>query len=206
MGKAPTLNGEMTQAEWPGKIQRLDRDPSRQSACGDPVLVKFSYDDRCLYVAASVTMFEAGEDQPRVSVGEGRRSGNLIAGKTPGGEPATFVIRGYANGTWQRAAVAGATAKVTERLGGEVRFSAKTLRGRGGREEDGGCQWAIPFVALGLRPAAGLKVPFNMDAFCAELGNGIAGKGRSPRTGVWIRLALSNSNSIDHSLCRGAVI
>ena len=34
VAKPPTLNGEMTQAEWPGKIQRLDRDPSRQSACG----------------------------------------------------------------------------------------------------------------------------------------------------------------------------
>ena len=132
--------------------------------------MKFSYDDRYLYVAANVTMFEPA----KISRGSAWRKDDgveiCIAGKTPGGEHATFVIRGYPNGTWQSTAVAGDPTKVTERLGRELRFSAKTLRGRGGRERGWCAQWAIPFDALGLRPATGLKVPFNMGVFCTEFG------------------------------------
>ena len=133
--------------------------------------MKFSYDDRYLYVAANVTMFEPA----KISRGSAWRKDDgveiCIAGKTPGGEHATFVIRGYPNGTWQSTAVAGAPTKVTERLGRELRFSAKTLRGRGGRER-GWCGAVGDSIrwALGLRPATGLKVPFNMGVFCAEFG------------------------------------
>ncbi len=93
-----------------------------------------------------------------------------IAGKTPDGQPATFVIRGYANGTLQSVTDAGAPADAAERLGRGVRFAAGVEKGRSGQARGWRGEWAIPFELLGLKLVPGLKVPFNMAAFCGEFG------------------------------------
>ncbi len=168
--KAPALDGEVPPVQWPGKIQRLDRDPSRQSACGAPVLLKFCYDDRFLYVAATVTMFEPAKITRGAAWGKDDGVEICLGGKTPDGKPAVFVVRGYAGGTLQSVTDAGAPAASAERLGKEVRFVAKILKGRSGNDKGWRGQWAIPFDALGLKPSAGLKIPFNMGALYSEFG------------------------------------
>ena len=55
-----------------------------------------------------------------------------IAGQTPDGKPATFVIRGYAGGAVQSATDAGAPAEAAARLGKEVRFAGQAHQGSGG--------------------------------------------------------------------------
>jgi hypothetical protein len=167
---APTLDGDITPAEWPGKIQRLDRDPSRQPACGAPVLVKFSCDDQCLYVAATVTMFEPAKISQGSAWGTDDGVEICLAGKTPNGQSATFVIRGYANGTVQSVAEAGAPAEAAERLGNAVRFAVAPIKGPSGKAKGWRGEWAIPFASLGLKPTPGLKVPFNMAAFGSAYG------------------------------------
>lgn len=167
---APTLDGEITPTEWPGKIQRLDRDPSRQPACGAPVLVKFSCDDQCLYVAATVTMFEPAKISQGATWGKDDGVEICLAGNTLDGKPATFVIRGYANGTGESVADAGAPTDAVERLGKSIRFAVGAIKGSAGNAKGWRGEWAIPFAALGLKPAPGLTVPFNMGAFCSEFG------------------------------------
>lgn len=169
---APVMDGEIGAGEWPGQLQTLDREPSRFTVGGAPVLAKFAYDDTCLYVAANVTMFGPA----KVSMGTvwGKDDGVeiCIGGKTPGGKPATFVVRGFAGGALQSATEAGAPADAANRLGKETRFAVRPvgkdgagLFGKGWHGE-----WAIPFAALGVTPKAGLEIPFNMGAYCSEFG------------------------------------
>ena len=54
----PTLDGEIGKDEWPDRLLRLDRAPSRWRAAGAPVFAKLAYDDLCLYVAVNVPMFD----------------------------------------------------------------------------------------------------------------------------------------------------
>ncbi len=169
---APIIDGEIKITEWPGKLQTLDREPSRFTVGGAPVLAKFAYDDTCLYVAANVTMFGPAKVSTNSVWGKDDGVEICIAGKTPDGKPATFVVRGYACGALQSSTDAGAPADAAERLGKATRFAARSipgprgaLFGRGWRGE-----WAIPFARLGLVPAPNLKISFNMGAFCSEFG------------------------------------
>lgn len=168
----PTIDGEIATAEWPGRLQTLDREPSRFSVGGAPTLAKFAYDDRCLYVAANVTMFGPAN----VSTGSvwGKDDGVEICveGKAPDGRPATFVIRGFAGGTLQSATDAGAPAEAAARLGRETRFAVQSAKGPGGALFGRGWrgEWAIPLAAVGLAPSPDLKVAFNMGAYYSEFG------------------------------------
>ena len=171
VGEAPVIDGEIKTGEWPGKLLTLDREPARYSVGGSPTLVKFAYDDRCLYVSANVTLFGPAKVSTNSVWGKDDGIEICLEGKAADGQPATFVIRGFAGGVVQSATDAGAPAEAAARLGKETRFAVKAvgsggaLFGRGWRGE-----WAIPFAALGLKPAPGLKVGFNMAAFYSEFG------------------------------------
>jgi len=168
---APVIDGEIKTDEWPGKLLTLDREPARYSVGGSPTLVKFAYDDHCLYVSANVTMFGPAKVSTNSVWGKDDGVEIALAGKDAGGQPTTFVVRGFAGGALLSATDAGASAEASARLGKETRFAVKSvgsggaLFGRGWRGE-----WAIPFAALGLKPEPGLKVAFNMAAFYSEFG------------------------------------
>lgn len=168
--RPPALDGQISPAAWPGRRQTLDRDRSRQPACGPPVVARFCYDDQFLYVAASVSMFEPAKLSLGAAWGKDDGLEISLAGATPEGRPATFVIRGYSGGAVQSAGDAGAASEAAACLGREVRFAAKIVRGRSGSVKDWRGQWAIPWAALGLKPAAGKQIPFNMAVFCSEFG------------------------------------
>lgn len=169
---APEIDGEIKTSEWPGKLQTLDREPTRFSVGGAPALAKFAYDDTCLYVAANVTMFGPAKVSLNSVWGKDDGVEICVAGKTPDGKPSTFVIRGYAGGAVQSVTDAGAPADAAERLGKATRFSVKSVPGTGGSLFGKGWrgEWAIPFTALGLSPSPELTVAFNMSAFCSEFG------------------------------------
>ena len=169
---APAIDGDLKPAEWPGKFQTLDREPSRFTVGGAPVLAKLAYDDTCLYVAANVTMFGPATVSTNSVWGKDDGVEISLAGQTSEGKPVTFVVRGYPCGAVQSATDAGAPAEAAARLGQAVRFAARAISGSGGALFGKGwrAEWAIPFSALGLTPAPGLTVPFNMSAFCSEFG------------------------------------
>lgn len=162
--KAPKIDGILTADEWTGDFQRLDRELSRRSCSGAPVLVKFSRDDNFLYIGALVTMF----DTINISKGSiwGKNDGMEISiGGADKGVPATFVIRAYYDGTVQSVTDAGAPVLAANRLGKSVHYASKMMEKprRGWMGE-----WAIPLADLGLKLAPDLKIPFNVCAFINE--------------------------------------
>lgn len=169
---APVIDGEVKTEEWPGKLLTLDREPSRYSVGGSPTLAKFAYDDQCLYVSANVTMFGPAKVNTNSVWGKDDGAEICVAGKTPEGQPATFVLRGFAGGALLSATDAGAPADAAARLGKETRFAVQSAKGPGNSLFGRGwrAEWAIPFAALGLKPEPGLKVGFNMAAYTSEFG------------------------------------
>jgi len=163
--RAPTLDGQIESDEWPGGLLRLDRDPSRWRASGAPVFAELAYDDRCLYVAVNAVAFDVSKLRDGTAWGQDDGAEVCIAGKTPNGKPAVFVIRGFPGGTIQSVTEGGAPAEAAERLGQAVRFTAKRYgKKRGGWRGE----WAIPLDALGLKPQPGSKVPFNLTVYRSE--------------------------------------
>lgn len=163
----PVIDGEMGWEEWPRSLLHLDRDPSRWSASGAPVYAKLAFDDRCLYVALNVTMFETSKLRSGSEWGKDDGAEVCIAGHSPAGQPVTFVIHGFANGALESVTVAGAPADAADRLGKAARFAAKPYgKTRGGWQGE----WAIPWEALGIKPAPSLKAAFNLGVFRAEDG------------------------------------
>jgi hypothetical protein len=162
----PAVDGEIGWDEWPGAMVSLDREPSRWSASGAPVFAKLAYDDQCLYVAVTVVLFDVNKLRKGAVWGQDDGAEVCIAG-----DKATFVVRGFADGTVRSVTDAGASAEAAERLGQAVRFAAQPY-GKTKGDVEGGWrgEWAIPFDALGLKPAPGLKVPFNLGIFRAEDG------------------------------------
>lgn len=168
VAQPPVLDGELGWDEWPRSSLNLDREPSRWSASGAPVYAKLAYDDRCLYVGVNVTMFEPDNVRTGAAWGQDDGAEVCIAGTGSDGKPVTFVVHGFAGGTFESVTLAGASPADAARLGQALRFAAKPY----GKVRNGGWrgEWAIPWDALGLKPAAKLKVAFNLGSYRAEDG------------------------------------
>lgn len=162
--RAPTLDGDLAADEWPGEFQRMDRSLSRWPYSGAPVMVKFSWDNKFLYIGAMMIMFDINN----ISKGDkwGKDDGVEISiGGFDKGKPATYVIRSYVNGTVQSVTDAGATVVAAQRLGKGVRFVSKIME----KPRKGWIgEWAIPLDALGLKTKPDLKTVFNICAFINE--------------------------------------
>ena len=169
VSKAPTLDGNIELNEWPGESYQLNREPSRLTASGWFPRVKFSYDNKFLYIGGNIIMRESGKISKGSTWGKDDGLEVCIAGETSKGTPAIFVVRVYSDGTVQSITDAGAPAESAQLLGKELRTITADLK----QIRPGGwsCELAIPFKALGLKPAPGLKVAFNMCAFVNEYDN-----------------------------------
>ncbi len=165
--KPPTLDGEratLASGAWPGNYEMLERLPSRQLASGGTVFVKFCWDDECLYISAMINMIDKNR-MARGHVWETDDGVEISLHGVDAGKPATFVIRGYADGTAQSVTDAGASAEAADRLGKDVRYMSKPSSfGWIG-------EWAIPFNAIGLKPKPDLQMAFNVCAFVNEFDN-----------------------------------
>jgi len=85
------------------------------------------------------------------------------------GTSGTFVIRGFAGGSVQSVTDGGVSAAAADCLGKAVRFMAKPYGSKKGDWKSGWRgEWAIPFEALGLKPASGQKVGFNIGVYRAQ--------------------------------------
>lgn len=166
VARPPVLDGEIGGEEWPGASTNIDREPSRWGSSGAPAFARFAYDDECLYVAVNVVLFDIGllSKGGRWGVDDGAEV--CVAGKD-----GTFVLRGFADGTHASVADAGITAEAAARAGREVRFAAQAYgKTKGDWKSGWRGEWAIPFAALGITPAAGGKVAFNLGIYRAEDG------------------------------------
>lgn len=162
--RAPRIDGQIEPDEWPGKNQRLDRGITRDPAAGPPVFFKLCYDDRCLYVAMTLVMFDPAKMRKGATWGQDDGAEVCIAGLADG-KPTTFVVHGFACGKAESVTLAGAPPAAAERLGRGVQFAAQDWKKWGGGWHG---EWAIPFDALGLKPTPKLKVAFNLGAYRCE--------------------------------------
>lgn len=171
LAQAPVLDGEIGWDEWPQASLNLEREPSRWNARGAPVFAKLAYDDQCLYVAMNVVLFDITKLGKGQAWGKDDGAEVCLAGATADGKPANFVLHGFAGGSCESVALAGAPAAAASRLGQAVRFCAKPYgKTKGDWKSGWRSEWAIPWAALGLKPVKGLKVAFNLGSFRAEDG------------------------------------
>lgn len=167
--KPPVLDGNIGLDEWPGEFHTLNREPSRLPASGAPVLVKFSYDKKFLYIGTIVTMFDPGN----ISKGNiWEKNDGLeftISGRTPQGDPANFIIRLFADNSLESLTLAGAPENITSRLEKEIRFFSAI---KSGQRRGGGwySEMAVPLNILGIIAESEVTVAFNMCAYCNEYG------------------------------------
>ena len=162
----PAVDGEIGSEEWPGALQAIDREPSRWSVSGAPAFAELAYDDRCLYVAVNVVLFDIG----KLSTG-GRWGKDDGAEVCVAGGAGTFVVRGFADGTCVSATDAGVSAEAAAKLGQAVTFAAKHYgKTKGDWKSGWRGEWALPFEALGIKPEPGKKVAFNVGVYRAEDG------------------------------------
>ena len=167
--KQPVLDGNIELNEWPGEFHYLGREPSRLSTSGWPPIVKFSYDDKNIYLGITVVML----DPTKISVGSvwGKDDGLelSVAGKNSDGKPGNYLIRLYSDGTFQSLTDAGLNIESANRLKKEIRIVTKAQQPQ---KKGGGwsSEWAIPFKVLGIKPSIGMKIAFNLCAFSNEYG------------------------------------
>ncbi len=166
---APQVDGDLGATEWAGKVRTLDRDPSRLPATGAPCSTRVSYDDQCLYFGCTVTMFAPATLNLGATWGQHDGLELSLGGRAPDGTACVFVLRGYVDGSLESATVAGAPLAAAQALRAATRFAAKK-NDRGGVVRGWQAEWAVPFAALGLKPQAGLTVPFNLLAYKSEYG------------------------------------
>jgi hypothetical protein len=163
--KEPVPDGDIATDEWAAEYKRLDQDLSRLLFTGGSAWVKLSWDNKYLYMATKIIMF----DVKNISKGSKWRKDDgveISIGGFEKGKPSTFVIRSYANCSKQSVTDAGATALSAKQLADRVRYASKI--GEGVKGWNG--EWAIPWDALGITPKPGLRVPFNICAFVNEYG------------------------------------
>lgn len=166
---APVIDGDPGADEWSAKPRTLDRDPTRQSATGAPCSTRFAYDDQYLYLGCTVTMFAPATISAGHTWGQDDGLEVSLQGRTPDGQDAIFVLRGYPDATFESATVAGAPAAAAEALQAATKFATKPIA-RGGMSRGWTAEWAIPWAALGLRPETGLTLPFNLAVYKSEYG------------------------------------
>jgi hypothetical protein len=140
------------------------------AASGAPVLTKFSYDKKFLYIGVNVNIF----DPSNISKGsEWQKNDGIelaISGVSGKDQPATYVLRIFPDGTIQSLTLAG----VSEKSANLLRKGVRCITAMKPKQRNGGgwiCELAMPFEVLGIKPFAGTKIPFNLCAWCNEYGN-----------------------------------
>ena len=150
---APACDGEFAGGEWPGKWIALNRDGQRRMIGGPTSFVRAAWDSTNLYVGVLVTNFRSAQFTEGTKWGVDDGVELVVAGKT---------FRAYACGAFDASAFPG---------GG---VSAYAGRRKGWKPWDWSKQLiyevAIPFAALGVKPAPGVKIPFNAHVHNGEFG------------------------------------
>jgi len=142
---APIIDGTLAKDEWPGPAVEVAQD-----AGGDVVVSPsrawLGWDDQALYVAFSNPV--NGTSPMALETVWGKSEAVEVAvrrGETKGAP--VLVLRGYAKGTFESSAEAGADAAAVRQAAAGVTFAAATSGASLWT-----CEWRIPFAALGVDP------------------------------------------------------
>ena len=148
----PTVDGVFADGEWDGDFCHLERSPERRLSGFADALARCMWDDENLYVSVIAANFPDG----KLSVGStwGRDDGlelDLGNGR---------IVRGFNDGTTQAEPAAFAAG---------VRAVAAG-KGKSGHHNPNFARYeiAVSWTALGLKPKAGLEIPFALTAYVSD--------------------------------------
>ena len=148
----PACDGELAGGEWPGMWSRLDRDGQWRLIGGPTSFIRAAWDDANLYIGVLVTNFRLAKFTEGTTWGADDGLELMVAGKT---------FRAYACGTFDASAFpGGVVARAGRRKGWKPWDWSKPLV----------YEVAIPFSTLSVKPAPGMKIPFNAHVHNGEFG------------------------------------
>ena len=155
----PTVDGALAANEWPESGLTLNQTPGGTPIAGPPCILRLGHDDTCLYIALTVPVSAAAKIAAGTNWGES--DGAEVCFRSGPAGP-TYVVQGFPNGTCVSVTTAGAPAESAAKLGGEVRFAARS------GEREWTAEWAIPLAAVGIGLRPGLKLDFNLGLHRAD--------------------------------------
>lgn len=165
---APTLDATIQAEEWPVPAVTLDRDSQSFVPGGPPSRAQVGYDAENLYVSLQVNRFHGTSVTEGAAWGKDDAAEIRLPGKGPDGADVMYAIRGFAGGALLCAVEGTASAGLATALQERCHYVGKVTRTRGGAAAGWRGEWQIPFAALGVAPAAGLTLPFNLRVFITE--------------------------------------
>ena len=153
--KAPVVDGALGAEEWPAAHRKLQEGSGRESQQSPACTASVAYDAKYLYVALTVPLrptdkIEAGESWGGADGAEVCLQ-SLALRNAP-----VYVIHGFTTGQHESVSDAGAKADLARQLGKATRYAARVSADRWTAE------WAIPLAELGVAPAPGSRLRFNL--------------------------------------------
>lgn len=146
----PDVDGVLSSGEWKGGVERLDRAPDGILVGGAASHLRASWDGDSLYVGVQVSNFCSAEISQGAAWGEDDGVEIVVSGTA---------VRSFACGRTTLAGAGNGEVKVVARMNDDRKpWNPKTLT----------VEAAIPFAALGVRPEAGLELPFNVRVHGSE--------------------------------------
>ena len=141
---APTIDGKLTEGEWPAAQFKLAETPGRTPIKSLPAAAAMCHDAAMLYVSLTVPLPAGG----KLSLGEGwgQHDGaevclQALQGDKPAGP--IYVVHGFASGKFESVSDAGATVKQAAALGDKTKYAAQA------GADQWTAEWAVPLSALG---------------------------------------------------------
>lgn len=160
MPKPPTLDGKLEGEEWPSGGMELSETPDQRRARGAPLVAKLCADATHLYVGVIVVGMFPEDRKLGHTWGKDEGIELALGGKRPNGEPVTYVLRGFTDGSLERLTLGGATADEAKSL--PVEFAAAVDK------QVWRCEWSVPLAALGFVPAKNAQLPLNVTVYRSE--------------------------------------
>ena len=142
-----------------------EKDTKTALHIGNPVPGKFTphsyawlrYDDEFLYVAFRNMIDPATPLKTEAAWGPNDAVEVALRDAAGGPKAPTFVLRGYVKGQFESSTEAGAPASAARNLKAATTYFSQTAI-----KDRWTVEWRIPFAALGIKPATGQRVLFNL--------------------------------------------
>ncbi|MEW6359369.1 MAG: right-handed parallel beta-helix repeat-containing protein [Planctomycetota bacterium] len=162
LAKPPVLDGKLEGDEWPPGGTGLGELPDQRRARGAPLMAKLCADATDLYLG--VTVVSMYPEERKLGRAWGKDEGVEIAveGKRPDGQPVTYVLRVFTDGTFDSLTVGGATEAEAKALAQAMGYAAAVDK------QVWRSEWRIPFAALRFAPADKAVLPLNVTVYRSE--------------------------------------
>ncbi|OGV72540.1 MAG: hypothetical protein A3K18_20225 [Lentisphaerae bacterium RIFOXYA12_64_32] len=160
--KPPRIDGRMDTDEWPADGLDLGQNPDQRRARGAPLTARACTDGQALFVTAAVVSMFPEARKLGATWGQDEGAELALEGRRGDGTAVTYVLRGFADGTFKSLTLGGATEDEAAALAKAVTCAA------GVEKTIWRCEWAVPLAALRFDPGQQDLLPCNLTVFRSE--------------------------------------